>query len=61
MRSRYGTIAGIIRSGQPDSLGTVQSFLDKAREAVQAQNIQRAYTLTDKAYLLADELSQRPR
>jgi hypothetical protein len=50
-----------LASAQLDSLRTVQSFLDKAREAVQAQDIQRAYTLADKAYLLADELSRRPR
>ncbi len=50
-----------LASGQQDSLRTVQSFLDKAREAVQAQDIQRAYTLADKAYLLADELTRHPR
>ena len=50
-----------LASAQLDSLRTVQSFLDKAREAVQAQDIQRAYTLADKAYLLADELSRHPR
>lgn len=47
-----------LASGQQDSLRTVQSFLDKAREALQAQDIQRAFTLADKAYLLADELSK---
>ena len=46
---------------QQDSFRTVQSFLEKAREAAQAQDIQRAYTLADKAYLLVDELSRRPR
>ena len=50
-----------LASGEQDSLRTVQSFLDKAREAVQAQDIQRAYTLADKAYLLADELTRRSR
>jgi len=50
-----------LTSGQQDSLRTVQSFLDKAREAVQAQDIRRAHTLADKAFLLADELTQRPR
>lgn len=49
-----------LASGQQDSLRTVRSFLDKAREAVQAQDIQRAYTLADKAFLLADELIRRP-
>jgi hypothetical protein len=47
-----------LASGQQDSLRTVQSFLDKAREALQAQDVQRAFTLADKAYLLADELSR---
>ena len=50
-----------LASAQQDSLRTVQSFLDKAREAVQAQDIQRAYTLADKAFLLADELTRHPR
>jgi hypothetical protein len=46
---------------QQDSLRTVQSFVDKAREALQAKDIQRAFTLADKAYILADDLSKRPR
>ena len=46
-------------SSEQDSLQTVQSFLDKAREALQAQDFQRAFTLADKAYLLADELAKR--
>jgi hypothetical protein len=48
-----------LASGGQDSLQTVQSFLDKAREALQAQDIQRAFTLADKAYLLAVELAKR--
>jgi type IV secretory pathway VirB10-like protein len=48
-------------AAQQDSLQTVQSFLDKARETVQTQDVQRAFTLADKAYLLADELVKRPR
>ncbi len=47
-----------LASGEQDSLQTVQSFLEKAREALQAQDFQRAFTLADKAYLLADELSK---
>ena len=50
-----------LASSQQDSLQTVQSFLDKAREALVAQDVQRAFTLADKAYLLADELAKRPR
>lgn len=48
-------------AAQQDSLQTVQSFLDKARETLQTQDVQRAFTLADKAYLLADELVKRPR
>ena len=33
----------------------------EAREALVAQDVQRAFTLADKAYLLADELAKRPR
>lgn len=47
-----------LASGQQDSLQTVQSFLDKAREALQTQDVQRAFTLADKAYVLADELAK---
>jgi hypothetical protein len=50
-----------LASSQQDSLQTVQSFLDKAREALLAQDVQRAFTLADKAYLLADDLAKRPR
>jgi hypothetical protein len=50
-----------LASPQQDSLQTVQSFLDKAREALLAQDVQRAFTLADKAYLLADDLAKRPR
>jgi len=50
-----------LASAQQDSLRTVQSFLDKAHEALQAKDIQRAFTLADKAFILADELSKRPR
>jgi len=50
-----------LASAQQDSLRTVQSFLDKAHEALPAKDIQRAFTLADKAFILADELSKRPR
>ncbi len=46
---------------QRQNLDTVQSFLDKAREALVARDVHRAYTLADKAFLLADELSRRTR
>ncbi|HKW96003.1 MAG TPA: hypothetical protein VJX92_29205, partial [Methylomirabilota bacterium] len=46
---------------QQDNYLTIQSFLAKAREALSARDVQRAFTLADKAYLLADELSKTPR
>lgn len=50
-----------LASAQQESLQTVLSFLDKAREALQAKDIQRAFTLADKASILADELSRQSR
>ena len=41
---------------QQQNLLTVQSFLVKAREALTEKDVQRALTLADKAYLLAEEL-----
>jgi hypothetical protein len=41
---------------QQQNLLTIQSFLAKAREALSERDVQRAVTLADKAYLLADEL-----
>lgn len=46
---------------QRENYSTIQSFLAKAREALSARDMQRAFTLADKAYLLADELSKAPR
>lgn len=46
---------------QQENYLTIQSFLSKAREALSARDMQRAFTLADKAYLLADELSKVPR
>ena len=43
---------------QQQNLETIQSFLAKAKEALSARDLQRAFTLADKAYLLADELSR---
>jgi len=50
-----------LASAQQENFQTVQSFLDKAREALQAKDIQRAFTLADKASILADELSRQSR
>lgn len=46
---------------QQENYLTIQSFLAKAREALSTRDVQRAFTLADKAYLLADELSKAPR
>jgi len=43
---------------QEESYQTIQSFLSKAKEALSARDLQRAYTLADKAYLLASELAR---
>ena len=41
---------------QHQNLLTVQSFLVKARDALTEKDVQRALTLADKAFLLAEEL-----
>ncbi|HEY7203405.1 MAG TPA: hypothetical protein VIA61_03880 [Methylomirabilota bacterium] len=46
---------------QQENYLTIHSFLSKAREALSTRDVQRAFTLADKAYLLADELSKAPR
>lgn len=46
---------------QQENYRTIQSFLVKAREALSTRDVQRAFTLADKAYLLADEMSKAPR
>lgn len=43
---------------QQQSFQTIQSFVAKAKEALSSGDLQRAFTLADKAYLLADELSR---
>jgi hypothetical protein len=44
---------------QQESFLTIQSFLGKSREALLARDVQRAFTLADKAYLLADDPARR--
>ena len=46
---------------QQENYRTIQSFLVKAREALSTRDVQRAFTLAEKAYLLADEMSKAPR
>jgi hypothetical protein len=43
---------------QQQNFLTIQSFLAKAKEALSARDLQRAFTLADKAYVLANELSR---
>ena len=43
---------------QQQNFETIQSFLAKAKDALSARDLQRAFTLADKAYLLADDLSR---
>ncbi|HSB40251.1 MAG TPA: hypothetical protein VLK28_00330, partial [Methylomirabilota bacterium] len=46
---------------QQENYRTIRSFLVKAREALSTRDVQRALTLAEKAYLLADEMSKAPR
>ncbi len=48
----------LIEQEQEQNFQTIQSFLSKAKEALFTHDLQRAFTLADKAYLLADELSR---
>jgi hypothetical protein len=47
-----------LATDQQENLLTVQSFLAKAREALTERDVERALTLADKAYLLADQLTR---
>jgi hypothetical protein len=46
---------------QQDTAQTIQSFIVKAREALGANDLARASTLSDKARILADELARNVR
>ena len=48
----------LVERQQEQNLETIQSFLSKAKEALSARDLQRAYTLADKAYILASELAR---
>jgi hypothetical protein len=52
--------ARLVGNRQQD-FNTIQSFLAKAKEALAARDVERAFILADKAYLLADQLSRGPR
>ena len=43
---------------QQDTLATVKDFLVKSKEAIVTRDLQRAYNLADKAYLLVEDLSR---
>ncbi len=47
--------------GQRETLATIHDFLAKAREAMAARDVQRAFTLADKALALANDLSRSAR
>ena len=65
-RARLDATEGLLRPldgkalppEQAETYATIQSFLAKAREALERQNLQRAATLADKANILAQELVQ---
>jgi hypothetical protein len=46
---------------QQQNFLSIQSFLAKAREAISARDVERAFSLADKAYVLARELSRAVR
>lgn len=43
---------------QQETLLTIQSFLSKAKEALSTEDSLRAFTLADKAFILAQDLLQ---
>jgi hypothetical protein len=48
----------LARPREEEDLLTIQSFLSDARKALSSRDVQRAFTLADKAFLLAGELSR---
>ena len=46
---------------QQETLSTIQSFVDKARQALETQDLQQAFTLADKAEALAQDLLRTTR
>ena len=43
---------------QQDTLATIKDFLTKSKEAMVTRDVQRAYNLADKAYILVEDLSR---
>jgi ABC-type uncharacterized transport system YnjBCD ATPase subunit len=52
---------GRLSQGQQETLATIRDFLAKARDAMTARDVQRAFTLADKALALANDLSRSAR
>ena len=43
---------------QQDTLATIKDFLTKSKEAMVTRDVQRAYNLADKAFILVEDLSR---
>ena len=43
---------------QQDTLATIKDFLSKSKEAMVTRDVQRAFNLADKAYILVEDLSR---
>jgi hypothetical protein len=46
---------------EQDTVATIKDFLTKSKEAMVTRDVQRAYNLADKAYILAEDLSRATR
>jgi hypothetical protein len=46
---------------EQDTVATIKDFLAKSKEAMVTRDVQRAFNLADKAYILAEDLSRAAR
>ena len=46
---------------EQDTVATIKDFLAKSKEAMVTRDVQRAFNLADKAYILAEDLSRTAR
>jgi hypothetical protein len=46
---------------EQDTVATIKDFLVKSKEAMATRDVQRAYNLADKAFILAEDLSRASR
>lgn len=60
-RAIRGVQAETLQPGERETFGTIQSFLQQARQALTARDYDRATTLARKAETLAQDLPQSPR